>query len=473
MARTTFEKDMSGTLSAAEEWIQSSLIEDRSLFNLDPLWTLPTIEAVNHAFAENPDTGSDDFMTKMRKQMASASPSAQRLVAEMLWALLLFPSNMKPRTKKQQVCDLLEMSGLQVPTGHRLLNDDVLKGIGSGGPGFNNYRFAEMVFLIDLVRDIKRRDPSDRRRILTDYDAFIGWIDAVPQEGSRQFRHMLRYFAFPDRVERMSSNNDRRSILAAFGVASMRDLQQWSDRQLDDALFSLRGKLAPNHPSPFDFYMPGVREQWAKERKVPTPDGEVIVTVPTDQDEEDIEIGIMGSETPTVRHSLQVQAALAEIGSIMGFRVWLPRNDRGRIEDLVTEDLRRAFADRLPLNYDQATLETIEQIDVLWLKGRSIVRAFEVEHTTAVYSGLLRMADLLALQPNMDIKLHIVAPDERRDKVFREMQRPIFSLLDRGPLSNMCTFLSYESVNLIRRLEHLSYTTDRVITEYEERVAGI
>src|SRR5690242_21750466 len=33
----------------------------------------------------------------------------------------------------------------------------------------------------------------------------------------------------------------------------------------------------------------------------------------------------------------------------------------------------------------------------------SIVRAFEVEHTTSVYSGILRMADLLALQPNMDI----------------------------------------------------------------------
>ena len=28
----------------------------------------------------------------------------------------------------------------------------------------------------------------------------------------------------------------------------------------------------------------------------------------------------------------------------------------------------------------------------------------------AIYSGLLRMADLLALQPNMNIRLHIVAP---------------------------------------------------------------
>jgi hypothetical protein len=31
----------------------------------------------------------------------------------------------------------------------------------------------------------------------------------------------------------------------------------------------------------------------------------------------------------------------------------------------------------------------------------------------ACYSGLLRMADLLALQPNVSIPLYIVAPDER------------------------------------------------------------
>ena len=82
--------------------------------------------------------------------------------------------------------------------------------------------------------------------------------------------------------------------------------------------------------------------------------------------------------------------------------------------------------DRLPLNYDDTTLRTIEQIDVLWLHRRSIVRAFEVEHTTSVYSGILRMADLLALQPNMDIKLHIVAPVGKREKVFSEIRRPVF-----------------------------------------------
>lgn len=54
---------------------------------------------------------------------------------------------------------------------------------------------------------------------------------------------------------------------------------------------------------------------------------------------------------------------------------------------------------------------------MLWLRKNSIAAAFEVECTTAVYSGLLRMSDLLALQPDLDIKLYLVAPDERRGKV--------------------------------------------------------
>jgi hypothetical protein len=57
-------------------------------------------------------------------------------------------------------------------------------------------------------------------------------------------------------------------------------------------------------------------------------------------------------------------------------------------------------------------------IDVLWLQGEAIVAAFEVEHTTTIYSGLLRMADLVSMQPNLKLDLFIVAPDERREYVF-------------------------------------------------------
>jgi hypothetical protein len=168
-----------------------------------------------------------------------------------------------------------------------------------------------------------------------------------------------------------------------------------------------------------------------------------------------------------VRESIRIQALIANIGISMGLSIWIPRNDRAAVLKELNADTPQLL-DRLPLNYDDTTLRTIEQIDVLWLRGRSIARAFEVEHTTSVYSGILRMADLLALQPNMDIKLHIVAPLARREKVFNEIRRPVFSLLDKGPLSESCTYLSYDSLNEVAAQKHLAHLSDRVLDEYAE-----
>jgi predicted RNA-binding protein len=191
----------------------------------------------------------------------------------------------------------------------------------------------------------------------------------------------------------------------------------------------------------------------------------VSVSVPQDTPAEKNN-GIVPAQTD-VRESIKMQALLASIGAQMGMKIWIPRNDRAAVLTEWKSDFKPVL-DILPLNYDEATLKTIEQIDILWLKGRSIVRAFEVEHTTSIYSGILRMADLLALQPNMDIKLHIVAPDERREKVFQELRRPVFSLLERGPLSESCTYLGYESVIELSKEKHLSHLSDSVLDEYAE-----
>jgi hypothetical protein len=190
------------------------------------------------------------------------------------------------------------------------------------------------------------------------------------------------------------------------------------------------------------------------------PEGAVTVTVPDDaEDEQD------ALDRP--RESIKVQAALARIGATMGFRIWVPANDRGGVLGEWSGG-KTAIVDALPLNYDETTLDTIERIDVLWLKNRSIVRAFEVEHTTAIYSGLLRMADLISLQPNMSIKLHIVAPESRRSKVLREIMRPVFSLLEARPLAETCTYLSYDSVREIGDLPHLAHVNDSVLDDFAE-----
>lgn len=190
----------------------------------------------------------------------------------------------------------------------------------------------------------------------------------------------------------------------------------------------------------------------------------VAVSVP---EELEPEPAVAMSAPTEARESIKVQALLAGIGAKMGLRIWIPRNDRAPVISEWKND-SHPILDVLPLNYDDTTLKTIEQIDVLWLRGRAIVRAFEVEHTTSIYSGILRMADLLALQPNMDIKLHIVAPYERRDKVFQEIRRPVFSLLEKGPLSESCTFISYDSLRELAQQKHLAHLSDSVLDEYAE-----
>ena len=133
--------------------------------------------------------------------------------------------------------------------------------------------------------------------------------------------------------------------------------------------------------------------------------------------------------------------------------MWVARNDRSRTFDGETLGELAEMLDELPTQFNEATNRTIELIDVLWLKANSIVAAFEVESTTSIYSGLLRMSDLLALQPNLDIRLYLAAPDERRPHFERQILRPTFMA---AALHVKCGFLAFsklvEKVEGIRRL---------------------
>jgi hypothetical protein len=144
------------------------------------------------------------------------------------------------------------------------------------------------------------------------------------------------------------------------------------------------------------------------------------------------------------RHT-EIQYTLLTLGRDMGFDLWVARNDRSKIWNGTALGLLPGMVDRLPMQFNEATNRTIELIDVLWLKGNSIIAAFEIESTTSVYSGLLRMSDLLALQPNLSISLFLVAPDERRDKVESELMRPTFKLREK-PLASICGFLGFDSL---------------------------
>ena len=53
------------------------------------------------------------------------------------------------------------------------------------------------------------------------------------------------------------------------------------------------------------------------------------------------------------------------------------------------------------------------------------------------------MADLVSMQPNIDIPLYIVADASKREKVMNEINRPTFRIL-RRPMTEICRFISYQ-----------------------------
>jgi hypothetical protein len=166
---------------------------------------------------------------------------------------------------------------------------------------------------------------------------------------------------------------------------------------------------------------------------------------------------------------LEVQWLLAKLGSDMGLSVWVARNDRNRqIDGKSFMSLPRAVVE-LPVQFDGATRRIVELIDVLWLKGQAIVAAFEIESTTSIYSGLLRMSDLISLQPNLAMPLYIVAPDERRSKVKDEITRPTFSRLP-IPLSDLCRYIAFSALreNLAKAGPYVKHLNPQFLDDFAE-----
>jgi hypothetical protein len=172
---------------------------------------------------------------------------------------------------------------------------------------------------------------------------------------------------------------------------------------------------------------------------------QAVVSVPETEEAIPEGEGAIDKEAATGPSHTEIQYQLLTLGGEMGLDLWVARNDRSKEwSGIALGNLAGSVAE-LPTQFNEATNRTIELIDVLWLKGNSIVAAFEVESTTSIYSGLLRMSDLLALQPNLNIQIYLVAADERRNKVEQEILRPTFNLRE-PPLARICGFLSFSKL---------------------------
>jgi type II restriction enzyme len=128
---------------------------------------------------------------------------------------------------------------------------------------------------------------------------------------------------------------------------------------------------------------------------------------------------------------LEMQFHLTRMGRDLGYDVWVAANDRTR--SLKGVSLQSLALPALPvLDLPSEVLRTISLIDVIWVSRKSpkIECAFEIEKTTSIYSGMLRLLDLASSLGDRKHDFFLVAPDSREREIVAQFQRPAFRNLN-------------------------------------------
>ena len=264
MARFNPHLDVSNIYPIAERWVRDCLVADGSLFSAQSLWTASHIDELVTAFVGNPILTPDiSFLEKLKQQLSACAPEVKQLMAEVLYVLTLFQSNMRPATKRELVSTVWSWSGTALPADHPVLEDGALGGIGNPGVAYMTQRWREAAYLIELAAAFKKESHERRAALAANSDDFAKWVDAVPKQGYRQFRNILVHLAFPDEFERITVDSHKRQIAQAFHALPAAKLKTATEYELDVALRDLRKRLVVNKgTSEIDFYDDTLKPQW-------------------------------------------------------------------------------------------------------------------------------------------------------------------------------------------------------------------
>lgn len=130
------------------------------------------------------------------------------------------------------------------------------------------------------------------------------------------------------------------------------------------------------------------------------------------------------------------------------------------VEDVI-EHVRSRYGK--PVQIGKGRLFRFGSALVRWMSQNVIAKAFEIEATTMIYSGLLRLNDLVLSQPNNRIELYVAAAKAKRETVRAQFTRPSFQAL-----APRCHYISFEFIEeQFKRLEAFS------IEDGNARVSGL
>lgn len=141
---------------------------------------------------------------------------------------------------------------------------------------------------------------------------------------------------------------------------------------------------------------------------------------------------------PNLSHN-QIQSLVGAIGIHKGYNLWFPSKDKANIDQSIVSNSN--VLQTIP-TFNQDVNHIISEIDVIWFNENYPISFWEVEHSTPIYSGLLRFNDVLLSVAGVD-NFNIIAKRDRENKFGREINRPTFK---KNQLINKVSFIDYENI---------------------------
>ena len=201
------------------------------------LWTGENFSNLHQALNGNLKDGDESFLDKISAQISEAKNTIRDLsdeehetllplAFELLSVYYVFPLNISPRTKEDNLKNLLAIDigiakKMNLSIDNFLISKAAIKtrGIGSGGMGYNTNKQKEFFYLVDVCKTYYEKQSSIRRTL--DYTSedkigFQNFLDEVAGDRNLQLRHMLLHLLFPDYYTSISSSSQKQRIVEVF-----------------------------------------------------------------------------------------------------------------------------------------------------------------------------------------------------------------------------------------------------------------
>lgn len=264
MSRT---KHAEPILQAVEMWKERCLVEGRSVFTDERLWTLENFRTLRRCYVEKSVDNTDGFNATLKVKLDPEPPTIKRLWAELAWVYYLFPTNMAAETKRDRISMYWQWSGASLRDDHHALVAPVLAGAGGTGVAYHTHIWREFRAFVLVLLDWYALSRQDRNALLADPWEFATWLEGRPEIAGRMVRHALLYLLFPDYFEPIVTASHKRQIVRAIHPDGASRYN--ADRvTLDRSVYDVRKILEEEDSSTtVDFYRSPTNERWQGDQK--------------------------------------------------------------------------------------------------------------------------------------------------------------------------------------------------------------